>query len=247
MIQVFSRVHIGAAVIDTLLSSTVSDLEDDRATMQTVIRAFPILQAVGSSPIGEPGHAGSSYAVTTGMAHRCGLYILLLGRRYGYVAEGVGRSATEVEFDTAVAQDPTKVLVFHRNVSPEDVEQRQKEFIKRVGSYLQGFYYGSYSNTAELQERARNGIDSWLRNRITAGGSFTYADRFIQYVLQQALSDDARVYYRTTPEDIELEYHLFGKSHLIHFKRAEVQSNFWGCIAKLLTEFHAWRSEASRV
>ena len=232
-------------MIETMLSSTVKDLTEDRTMLVHVLEQFPILKGMGSKPIGESAHAASSFAETVQMAQRCGLYILILGGEYGYVESTVGKSATEIEFDTAVAKDPTKVVVFKKHLDDSKINENQRAFIDRVGDYLHGYFYAEYSSLVDLQKLARTTLESWIGGRISSDGHFTYADRFIQYVLRHSPTDDARIYYRTTPETIEIEYHMYGNTRPIHFERTRVQADFWGSVAELLAMFPRWRTEGN--
>ncbi len=66
---------------------------------------------VGSTPYDTASVAESSGNTTVKLARECDLYILILGNKYG-METAENKSATEVEYDAAIKDDPTKVMVF---------------------------------------------------------------------------------------------------------------------------------------
>ena len=96
--------------INVMISSTVRDLVRDRKAVGDALLATGLVDLVGVDPAQSSGIGTSPYVRTVDMATSCDLYMLILGRRYGYVTES-GMSATEAEFDAAYRADPTKVVV----------------------------------------------------------------------------------------------------------------------------------------
>ena len=81
----------------------------------------------------------SSLQVCVGEVRNRDLFILLLGKRYGWIPEGEKRSVTEIEYDTA-KNNNKEILVF--NIAFFDREPDQKEFIQKVGHFDHGRFWG---------------------------------------------------------------------------------------------------------
>ena len=90
------------------------------------------------------------------MARESDFYILILGGRYGDEVFP-GKSATEVEFDAAYKNDPTKILVFLKEAN-ESIEQKQRDFIERITKYKSGYLYNSYKYTHELSDMIKKAL-----------------------------------------------------------------------------------------
>lgn len=224
--------------IKVMISSTVSDLEAERDAAQKVFKEIPLVELVGADPLNNTAFSGNSRFVTAGMAKECDLYILILGNRFGYDV-GNGKSATEIEFDMALRDDPTKILVFKKDYS-EDPELKQKIFIDKVSSYYNGYWRTSFKHTHDLQTFINNSFSTWLKERASIGTGLTYLDHFVRLARQTLPEPNAQVYYKVTENDVELEYVFFKQSHEIHFTRQQIYANFWGCFNELYNQFDRW-------
>jgi hypothetical protein len=227
--------------IKVMVSSTVSDLVGERDAIKKAFNEISFVELVGADPLNETAVAGNSRVVTADMARNCDLYILILGNRFGYDV-GNGKSATEIEFDAAIRNDPTKILVFKKN-SDEEPEEKQKAFIEKVSSYYNGYWRTSFTHTHDLQAYVKSSFSKWLKERASIGTGLTYLDHFVRLAKQMMPEPNAQVNYKVTSEDVELEYIFFGKCHEIHFSRQQLYTNFWGCFNELANQFDRWISE----
>ncbi|MEC4748575.1 DUF4062 domain-containing protein [Methylomicrobium sp. Wu6] len=222
--------------IKIMLSSTISDMAADRDAVMKVFSKYHFVEITGAKPI-QQSYAINPYTNTLKFAEECDFYILLLGERYGYEIRQ-GTSATEAEFDRAVKINPTKVLVFkNTSVIPEP---KQEIFIKKVGDYYKGYWISDYEFTHDLQDLVENSFLNLLKDRASIGKNLTYVDHFVRIASQRRPTQDTVVYYEVTKDGAELTYELHGKSHTVHFSRAEINRDFWGCLSKLDQQFNDW-------
>ena len=227
-------------MIEVMLSSTVNDLVRDRQAVVESIGAVRIARFVGIDPIAGPSYNSSGYGATMEMAERCHLYLLILGGRYGYVSNR-GKSATELEFDAAYREDPTKIVVLRKHMA--DVEPRQAEFISRVSNYHKGYYIRDYRRPAEAGELALSSFREWLRERASLGVRLHYFDHFVRIAIQRLPFPGAHPSYSVSEDHLELRYRILGRIYIVHFDKAEIYKDFWGSIADLERRFDGWRSE----
>lgn len=224
--------------IKVMISSTINDLKAERDAAEKVFREIPLVELIGADRLNNAALGGNSRFVTTAMAKDCDLYILILGNKFGYDV-GNGKSATEIEFDAAIRNDPTKILVFKKE-SPEETDDKQKVFIDKVSSYYNGYWRTSFEHTHDLQTFLKNAFSKWIKERASIGTSLTYLDHFVRLARQVSPEPNAQVYYKVTESDVELEYFFFNKSHEIHFTREQIYMNFWGCFNELYNQFERW-------
>ena len=118
--------------IKIMISSTVSDLKGERDAIKSVFNNIEFVELVGVDPVNTTSFAGSSRTLTTQMASNCDLYILILGKESGSMLPS-GKSATEIEFDAAFRNDPTKILVFKKDFHEiGSINSLQQKFINKV-------------------------------------------------------------------------------------------------------------------
>lgn len=229
--------------IKVMISSTITDLVGDRDAIKKGFENISLVELIGADPINEAALAGNARIVTTSMARNCDLYILILGNRFGFDV-GNGKSATEIEFDAALRDDPTKILVF-RKESTEEPEERQKKFIEKVCSYYNGYWRTSYLHTHDLQTYVKTSFAKWIKERASIGTGLTYLDHFVRLAKQISPEPNAKINYKVTDNDVELEYVFFNRSHEIHFSKRELYINFWGCFNELSNQFDRWIEDES--
>jgi hypothetical protein len=75
------------------------------------------------------------------------VYLLLLGAQYGQPMPDTGAAPTEEEFTVARRRGMPIVVFRKNNVTPDD---RQSDFIKRVGDYQQGRFWKTFNDTSDL-------------------------------------------------------------------------------------------------
>lgn len=227
-------------MIEVMLSSTVDDLARDRAAVMNSINAVGITKFVGISPIAGPSYSSSGYSGTIELAERCHLYILILGGRYGYIGNR-GVSATELEFDAAYREDPTKILIFRKSVTL--VDPRQQGFISRVADYHKGYYVRDYRRPAEIGELALTSFKEWIRERASLGVKLHYFDHFIRIAIQRLPFPGVHPSYSVSENHLELRYGILGRIYIVHFDKHQIYNDFWGSIANLETRFDGWRRD----
>lgn len=228
-------------MIEAMLSSTVLDMVEERAAMTSLLEEFGIFTVIGAAPAATGVGSASSIAGTREMAQRTGLYILILGERYGYVAPGTVISATEREFEAAVETDPTKVLVYRKATANHD--EYQSRFVERVRDYQHGYWVVDYQNATELAQRAKQDIRQWLRQRIILNENHDIYDQFLLYALTQKPIRDTRMNYQKLAGSIILDYEVFGTEYTLVFQRHQIATDFWGCVSKLIAAFEAWKRD----
>jgi hypothetical protein len=228
-------------VIEAMLSSTVLDMVEERAAMTELLGEFGIFRVIGAAPAATGVGSTSSIVGTREMAQRTGLYILLLGERYGYVAPGTMLSATEREFEAAVETDPTKVLVYRNSTVTHDEAQRR--FVERVRDYQKGYWVVDYANATELARRAREDIHHWLRQRVVLNENHDIYDQFLLYALTQKPTRDTKMNYQKIAGAIILDYEVFSTEYTLVFQRQQIATDFWGCVSQLIASFEAWKRD----
>jgi hypothetical protein len=222
--------------ITVMLSSTIADMPADRDAVVKLFGNYPFVEVVGAKPI-QKSYAANPYTRTLDMAETCDFYILLLGERYGYeIRPGV--SATEAEFDRAYQSNPTKILVFRNTLTKP--EAKQEVFAKKVGDYYKGYWISDYEYSHDLQVLIEESFLSLLKERASIGPKLSYVDHFVHLAVQRRPSQDALVYYSVNKDVVELNYEVYGNSHIIQFGRVRINSDFWGCISELEKQFVTW-------
>ncbi|RDV11323.1 DUF4062 domain-containing protein [Pontibacter diazotrophicus] len=161
-------------------------------------------------------------------------FILVLGNRFGWPTES-GKSATEIEYDQAYKQDPTKVLVFQKEFDEQN-DKSQNEFISKVTDYYSGFWRTTFTDITVLQELVSKSFYNWLIEKSSIGKELTYIDHFIRLANKHKPEPNTQLIYRITPTDVELEYTYFGETIIIHITRKSIYENFWGQVSKLQTK-----------
>lgn len=224
--------------IEVMVSSTVSDLREDREAAVQELTGFNFVKLLGVAPIASPSAGASSYVVTADIARDCHLYILILGRRYGHIAPD-GRSATEVEFDAAYDADPTKILVFRKAVPR--IEPKQKDFIERVTNYHKGYFVRHYQGLGDLRQNVPESFRHWLMERAAIGKRLHYFDHFLRMAIQRSPFPGVQPLYTLDDTHIELKYIIMKKIYAIQFSKDQIFNDFWGSIGKLEGKFREWR------
>ncbi len=147
-----------------MVSSTIAGMEADRA------RAAGTLEAIGFETLLSE-RAGSAAAAPEAWceaaARECDLFILLLGPQYGWVIPHHGISVVGYEFETALAADRSKILVFLRDASSEETDPRQAAFIEKVCDFRSGHFRATpYRGPDDLAERIKADVTEWLQSRL---------------------------------------------------------------------------------
>lgn len=223
--------------IKVMVSSKVFGLEEERKAVQDILGNYPIFELVGASPYVGNAAISSPAIKTASMAKECDLYILILGNEFGFELPD-GRSATEIEFDAAVKQDPTKVLVFIKKDTC--VEEKQKKFIEKVSDYFKGYWREEFDSTDTLCRLIEQSIISWLKEKASFGNQLSYCDHFIWYAQKLKPNSETIVYYKVDSTDVEIEYKVFDKSNTFIIKREQIYKDFWGSVYELQKTIEGW-------
>jgi len=142
----------------TFVSSPVRDMEEKRKIVKESLVALSFPDVFLSES--DKSQSRSSFEVCLQEVERRDLFILLLGRRYGWIPKGFDRSVTEIEFDKA-REKGKDIIVFKLDYF--DREPEQEEFIKRVGDFTDGRFWGKkIENCDELRRRVIQDIASHL-------------------------------------------------------------------------------------
>lgn len=226
--------------ISIMISSLVSGLEAERAAVVHALQDLQFVDLVGVDPVNNTAVASSAKTSTILLARSCDLYILILGDKFGTCLTN-GKSATEIEFDAALKADPTKILVFQKNPTPQtSIDPQQQNFINKVCNYYTGYWRTTFNYPTELEDYVKNSFITWLKKRAALGESLDYIDHFIRLAKQQKPDSNALVYYKTTDSFLELTYTFLGRSYSIQFDISEIRNNFWGCLSSLEDQFITW-------
>lgn len=226
--------------IKVMLSSTVKGLEEERKAVKSVFKNIGFIELIGVDPVNEFSYGISSRIKTVEIARDCDLYLLILGKEFGLELPN-GRSATEIEFDEAMKDDPTKILVFKKDYDSLDmIDLRQQKFIDKVCDYYSGYWRVIFENTDELEQLVLNSFVNWLKERAEIGKNLNYLDHFIRIAKQIKPEPNAIVGYKLTEKFVEIEYNFFDKNFIMQFDREKVYRDFWGCIGELQEQFEDW-------
>jgi hypothetical protein len=147
------------------LSSTYIDLKLHREAVKAVI------QRMSFSFVGMEDFAPSSAAPVSYIrqqVERAGLYMGILGMRYGYVDPGTGRSMTELEYEQALASDKQLLLFVMDKDAPITVEMVETDpeayakllaFRNRV---LDRHMCRFFTTRADLVTKAEDALRVWM-------------------------------------------------------------------------------------
>lgn len=223
--------------IEIMISSTIKDLLSDRDAIQKAFTNIPFCTIVGADPVKSAVVGRSPYIATIEMAERCDLYILILGGKYGFKLKD-GRSATEVEFDAAYSRDPTKILVFQKEVSR--IDSKQRVFIDKVANYYTGYWRTSYKFTYDLYNLVVENFGTWIKERALIGYKLNFFDHFIRFAIQRFPIPTTQVLYSVDEDIVEIKCNIYNHTNAIHFSKSQIYNDFWGCIASLEEHFNKW-------
>lgn len=227
--------------ISVMVSSVINGLEAERDAVKEAFSGIEFVDLIGAEPFNNTALSGSSAFSTVQMAKECDVYFLILSERYGKEILG-GQSATEAEFDAAVKDDPTKIMVFLKD-SDKKPEPKQKSFIDKVSNYYSGYFRPKFKYSHQLKEMAINSFNNWLIDRAQLKTKLNYIDHFIRIAKQILPADNAKVFYRTTENDVELEYKYLQESFIIQFRNDVILKNFWNCVNDLQIKCNEWAAK----
>jgi hypothetical protein len=144
------------------MSGTQEDMVEERNAVDAAIRRLhhnPVrAETMGSQA--RPSREAILKAVRD-----CDVYIGVFDGRYGWIVPDLDISATQLEYEEAFLRKPT--LIYVKDAS--NVEDRQKDFLKRAQDFDGGFFRRPPFKTAEE-------LASWIEADVTA----LVSERFTQ-------------------------------------------------------------------
>ncbi|WP_088227349.1 DUF4062 domain-containing protein [Desulfosporosinus sp. FKB] len=225
--------------INVMVSSVIGGLEAERDAIKGCFSNIPFVELIGAEPFNNTAVSSSSAYATLEMARNCDLYILILSERYGMGIVG-DKSATEAEYDVAIKDDPTKIMVFLKDCDERLVEDKQKEFIKKVSDYYSGYFRPKFKYSHQLKDMVLNSFTEWLKERAQLGRKLNYLDHFIRVAKQILPLETTKVFYRVAETFVELEYPIAGTTKVIQYDHMSIARDFWGCINDLQVKCDEW-------
>lgn len=226
--------------IKVMISSKVNGMEAERDVILKLFENNPIFELMGAAPYTSESQAMSSALETSKIATECDLYILLLGKEFGMKTSD-GRSATEIEYDAAYRQNPTKILVFKKDEKITD--SKQKAFVDRVCNYYSGYWRTTFKYSHELGELVNSSVMSWLKDKASIGKDISYSEYFIQQAISLKPALCFQVYYKVSHNLVEIEYHGLGNSKVFQFDPRDIYSDFWKKIYEMKTGIDRWLND----
>jgi tetratricopeptide (TPR) repeat protein len=107
-----------------LISSTQNELKAERDAVEAVVADLGC-ECVRAETHAAPGL--SPEEACREMARTCDAYVGIFGGRYGFTVPNLGCSATEMEYREARLTDPRKVLVYVKDAT--EIEEEQRRFL----------------------------------------------------------------------------------------------------------------------
>lgn len=132
------------------VSSVMKGFSPQRKAAQKAIESLRLTPVMAEN-FGAKPHS-SQIACLEGV-RASDIYVLVMGSRYGFVAQS-GLSVTEEEFIEARSRG-LPVLVFVQNV---DREPKQQQFYERLGTYEAGYFIASFNEPNELQTKVTTAL-----------------------------------------------------------------------------------------
>lgn len=150
-----------------MISSTIEDLAQERAAVDSAIRDFRF-ERFRSESMGSLSR--SPEQVCDEMAKECDLFILIVGEKYGWIIPHLSISVTEREFQVAKNDNPGKILVYEKSLNPNTREPPADRLLKDATDFTTGYFRAApFENTTELVKRVKDDIAIWISSQIREG------------------------------------------------------------------------------
>jgi len=224
-------------MIEVMISSTISDLRSEREVVKKVLedKYRDLITLVGADPIQNFAPGCPAYMESKRIAATCDIYVLIIGKRFGYRLED-GRSATELEFDAAFENDPTKIIVLAlKDFETED--QEQSKFYYKIKDYFSGYWICFYEDLDDLGNKCTSMVNRFLEYSVRTRKCLDLLDKFVGVVTTQSSYLKNELSYSKTKENVEISKTEPGQFREIHFSREDISRDFWGCVGKALTDY----------
>lgn len=228
--------------LQVMISSVVEKLLHQRQVAYDAVNVHPRFTAIGMKPVPATAVGSSSYLETQRWARECDTYLLLVGKDYG--DSRFGKSPTEVEFDAAYGDDPTKIVVIKLKDDGPICDLNQKRFINRVRDYKSGYFTQDANGTDELAASISTVLDDFLERRAKRREEITIADRFVLESLSVGALLGLTLQYSVSADRVFFLYPL-GENVIDTFvEKQAISQDFWGELAKLKDAFASWSEES---
>ena len=149
----------------------ISSTSDLRAEREALARAEELRRSYKLFLYEDFG-AGSDQAGNTSpeeilreTLRKCDVFVCLLGPRYGspYRPPADMRSIVEWEFETAQSRPGIEIMPFRKVVPEDEVEPRQRDFIKRISAFgMGGRWFEKFDSPQTLTVLVRKAMENWL-------------------------------------------------------------------------------------
>jgi len=147
-----------------MISSTIEDLREERAAVDAAVTSLG-LERFRSEMTGSV--AMSSYELCIEMAQTCDVFVLIVGRRYGWRDPVTHLSVTELEFNEARTADSSKVIVFVQELPDSEREPEAVAFEKRVTDFRAGYFRRQkFRSPQQLEVHVRHDLGTWLSSAL---------------------------------------------------------------------------------
>jgi hypothetical protein len=151
-----------------LFISSTSDLRAERealAAAEELRRAYKLFLYEDFGSGSDQAGNTSPEAILRETLSKCDVFICLLGPRYGspYRPPADMRSIVEWEFETAQSRPGIEIMPFRKVVPEDEVEPRQRDFIKRISAFgMGGRWFEKFDSPQTLTHLVRKSLESWL-------------------------------------------------------------------------------------
>ena len=141
------------------LSSTLSDLEEERRAVREVLSGeYTVVESYEADP-------RPLWQSCVGDVATCMIYIGIVGLRYGFVPPGQGKSITELEFDAALAAG-LRCFVFVREVAAIPVSRTDLYTRENDPALIEAFRARLSSGASDIPRAARFTIADDLKVKV---------------------------------------------------------------------------------
>ncbi len=142
--------------IKVFVSSTIYDMNAERDAAEKAIRSLGMEPIMSERTMG--AYPMSSQATLSKKIKSSDIYVLVLGRRFGFEFED-GTSVTKFEYQTALVNNR---LIFVYNIKG-DKEPQQAEFAREVGDFKQGRFWYEPKDARDFGRQLKKDLQEFLQ------------------------------------------------------------------------------------
>ncbi len=141
--------------IKVFVSSTIYDMKAERDAAENAIRNLKMEPIMSERTMG--AYPASSKAMLMKKIKSSEIYVLVLGRRFGFEFED-GTSVTKFEYQTALESNR---LIFVYNMKG-DKEPQQAEFAREVGDFKKGRFWYEPKDAKDFSRQLKKDLQGYL-------------------------------------------------------------------------------------